>query len=63
MHIQPPGFSVANVIDRQPPAQAAQAAIAAQSDLADQPFGKLVSDFARGIPLPSSATSASTTTT
>jgi hypothetical protein len=63
MHIQPPGFSVANVSDRQPPAQAAQAAIAVQSDLADQPFGKLVSDFARGIPLPSSATSDSTTTT
>jgi hypothetical protein len=34
------------------PAQAARQAIAAQPELADQPFGKLVSSFARGFQAP-----------
>lgn len=39
----------AGTSNKQPPAQAARAAMADQAGLADQPFGKLVSDFARGI--------------
>ena len=37
----------------EPPAKAARAALATQPDLADQPFGRLVSLFAKGEPLPS----------
>jgi hypothetical protein len=33
------------------PARAAREAIATNADLADQPFGKLVSLFARGLPV------------
>jgi hypothetical protein len=56
------GFSTpANT--KQNPTQAARAAIADRPDLANQPFGKLVSEFARGIPLPpSSATDNSAAT-
>jgi hypothetical protein len=53
---------VAKSHSKQPPAQAAQAAIADQPDLANQPFGKLVSDFARGVPLPSASTPENSTT-
>ena len=37
---------------KQPPAQAARDAIAPQPDLGNQPFGRLVSLFARGLPIP-----------
>ena len=37
----------------EPPAKAARAALESRPDLADQPFGRLVSLFARGEPLPS----------
>jgi hypothetical protein len=53
--------AVLNSTNKQPPAQAARAAVSGQPDLADQPFGKLVSDFARGIPLPAPASSVSIT--
>jgi hypothetical protein len=54
-----PGLSsaVAASANRQPPAQAAREALAANPDLAGLPFGKLVSAFARGLPLPSAPTS------
>jgi hypothetical protein len=39
----------------EPPAKAARTALASRPDLADQPFGRLVSLFAKGEPLPSSA--------
>jgi hypothetical protein len=54
--------AIANSTGKQPPAQAARAAIANQPDLANQPFGKLVSDFARKIPLPSASTPDNSTT-
>ncbi len=54
--------AVLNSTNKQPPAQAARAAVSGQPDLADQPLGKLVSDFARGIPLPSVSVPASSTT-
>ena len=34
------------------PAQSARAAVAGRPDLADKPFGSLVSLFAKGLPLP-----------
>jgi hypothetical protein len=37
----------------QPPAQAARDILGTRTDLADQPFGKLVSMIARGEPIPS----------
>src|SRR5690348_4576231 len=37
---------------KQPPAQVGRDAIASQPDLGNQPFGKLVSLVARGLPLP-----------
>jgi len=52
-----PGLSSAVAANRQPPAQAAREALAANPDLAGLPFGKLVSAFARGLPLPSVPTS------
>jgi len=55
--------AIANAPRKQPPAQAARAAVTEQPDLANQPFGKLVSDFARGIPLPSTLTPDNGTTT
>lgn len=56
-----PGLSstVAASANRQPPAQAAREALAANPDLAGLPFGKLVSAIARGLPLPSAPTSTS----
>ena len=57
MHIHSIGSGVVgNSTDKQPPAQAARAAISGQPDLGDQPFGKLVSDFARGIAPPTVTT-------
>lgn len=52
--------AVSAATSKQPPAQAARAAIAAQSDLSDQPFGKLVSALARGLPLTSVQTDSTT---
>ena len=40
----------------EPPAKAARAALKDRPDLADQPFGRLVSLFARGEPLPAAKT-------
>jgi len=63
MHIHSIGSGViGNPTDKQSPAQAARAAISGQPDLADQPFGKLVSDFARGITPPTVSTPDSTET-
>ncbi len=47
----------------EPPAKAARAALATRPDLADQPFGRLVSLFAQGEPLPSAAPSEPTVPT
>jgi hypothetical protein len=52
----PSAISNSTNANKQPPAQAVRAAVTDQPELAVQPFGKLVSDFARGIPLPSSST-------
>jgi hypothetical protein len=41
--------AISNSTDKQPPAQAARAALKDQPDLAIQPFGKLVSEFARNL--------------
>jgi hypothetical protein len=54
--------AIANAPNKQPSAKAARAAIADQPELANQPFGKLVSDFAREIPLPSASTPDNSTT-
>ena len=51
------GAIAASPTNRVPPAQAAREALSAQPDLAGLPFGKLVSAFARGLPLPSAPTS------
>ena len=53
------GSITAPATNRMPPAQAAREALSAQPDLAGLPFGKLVSAFARGQPLPSAPTSPS----
>ena len=53
------GSIAASATNRVPPAQAAREALSAQPDLAGLPFGKLVSTFARGQPLPSAPTSTS----
>lgn len=53
------GSITAPATNRMPPAQAAREALSAQPDLAGLPFGKLVSAFARGLPLPSTPTSTS----
>jgi hypothetical protein len=50
------GSIAASATNRVPPAQAAREALSAQPDLAGLPFGKLVSAFARGQPLPSAPT-------
>jgi hypothetical protein len=39
--------------EKQPPAKAARELLSTQSDMADQPFGKLVSMLARGEEIPS----------
>jgi hypothetical protein len=39
--------------EKQPPARAARELLSIQSEVADQPFGKLVSMFARGEQAPS----------
>lgn len=59
MKIHPaiPRAIAASTTNRVPPAQAAREVISAQPDLAGLPFGKLVSTFARGLPLPSAPTS------
>jgi hypothetical protein len=44
--------------NRQSPAQEARNLLTTRDDLADQPFGKLVSMFARGEPIPSGASDA-----
>lgn len=38
---------------RQPPAQAARDLLKTRDDLAEQPFGKLVAQIARGLDVPS----------
>ena len=43
------------------PAQSAQAALANRTDLANKPFGSIVSLFARGLPLPSMETASDVT--
>ena len=53
------GSIAAPATNRVPPAQAAREALSAQPHLAGLPFGKLVSAFARGLPLPSAPTSTS----
>lgn len=50
--------AVANQTTKLPPAQAARAALVDHPELGNQPFGKLVSAFARGMPLPPAPTSA-----
>jgi hypothetical protein len=52
------GAIAASTPNRVPPAQAAREALSTQPDLAGLPFGKRVSAFARGLPLPSAPTSA-----
>ena len=51
------GAIAGSATNRVPPAQAARETLSAQPDLAGLPFGKLVSAFARGLPLPSAPTS------
>jgi hypothetical protein len=46
-----PAVSNAIATSTSNPARAAREAIATNPDLADQPFGKLVSSFARGLPV------------
>ena len=60
MKIHPAASSAiaASATNRVPPAPAAREALSAQPDLAGLPFGKLVSAFARGLPLPAVAGSA-----
>jgi len=60
MKIHPAASSAiaASATNRVPPAPAAREALSAQPDLAGLPFGKLVSAFARGLPLPVVAGSA-----
>jgi hypothetical protein len=50
--------AIANQTTKTPPAQAARAALADDVGLGNQPFGKLVSAFARGVQLPPSSSSA-----
>jgi hypothetical protein len=59
IHPAASGAIATSATNRVPPAQAAREALSAQPDLAGLPFGKLVSAFARGLPLPSAPTSAS----
>ena len=57
MHIAPTTSvkpnAVTNQDHNQPPAKAALALLATRTDMADEPFGKLVSLFARGQDIPS----------
>jgi hypothetical protein len=54
--------AVTSSTPKQPPAQAARDAIASRPDLDNQPFGKLVSLFARDLPLPTMFGDATTQT-
>ena len=56
MHIAPttsiPANAVTNQAHKQPPAQAARDLLQSRTDLASEPFGQLVSLFARGQDVP-----------
>jgi hypothetical protein len=60
MHIAPatsiPSNIVTNQSQKQPPAQAARDLLQSRVDLASEPFGKLVSLFARGEQIPPAPT-------
>jgi hypothetical protein len=65
MHVAPMNSiqpnAVTNQNQKQPPAQAARDLLQSRTDLADEPFGKLVSLFARGQPIPSAPINPNTT--
>jgi hypothetical protein len=65
MHVAPINAiqpnAVTNQNQKQPPAQAARDLLQSRTDLADEPFGKLVSLFARGQPIPSAPINPNTT--
>ena len=60
MHVAPvtsiPANAVTNQAHKQPPAQAARDLLQSRTDLSSEPFGKLVSLFARGQDIPSAPT-------
>ena len=60
MHVAPttsiPANTVTNQAHKQPPAQAARDLLESRADLANEPFGKLVSLFARGQDIPPAPT-------
>ena len=65
MHIAPttsiPANAVTNQAHKQPPAQAARDLLESRSDLANEPFGQLVSLFARGQDVPPAPTGPNST--
>jgi hypothetical protein len=65
MHIMPVTPALPNAVSKrdpnQPPAQAARDLLQTRDDLSEQPFGKLVSLFARGQTVPPSPTEQNTT--
>ena len=53
MKIHPAASQIASSAqNKQPPAQAARQILESRTDLSDQPFGKLVSQFAKGEEIP-----------
>ena len=60
MHVAPTSSLPSNVVtnqnQKQPPAQAARDLLQTRSDLTSEPFGKLVSLFARGQEIPPAPT-------
>jgi hypothetical protein len=64
MHVAPTtsisSSAVTNQNQKQPPAQAARDLLQTRSDLTSEPFGKLVSLFARGQDIPSAPTGSNT---
>jgi hypothetical protein len=60
MHVAPkssiPANAVTNQPHNQPPAQAARDLLQSRTDLSSEPFGKLVSLFARGQDIPPAPT-------
>jgi hypothetical protein len=67
MHITPaistPPNVVTNQDQNQPPAKAARALLQSRTDLTDEPFGKLVSLFARGQDIPPASSDQNATAT